>query len=98
MDSLFWRNRENQRVDEETSPGVIALEADRAQRVYAGLEAHASGFSSALNMPTMTVIASLGYADWRHADDNWRQVAPNLARWYETAKELPAAKQTAPVY
>lgn len=98
MDALFWRNRENQRVDEETSPGVIKLEAQRAARVYGALDDHATGFSDTLDMPTITVVASLGYADWRHPDDNWRAAAPKLAQWYERVAQQAVAQDTAPVY
>lgn len=98
MDSLFTRARENRRDKSEQSPGLIKAEAERAKRAYDALEAIADKLGSEVNMGTITAVACLGYADWRHPDDDWRGGRPKLKAWYDRMMQRPAMAETKPVF
>ncbi len=98
MDSLFVRSHEIRRDESEKSPGVIATEAARAERSYDELERLAGGFGDVPNLGTITVVASLGYADWRHPGDEWRKGRPVLTGWFEKMMERPAMDETKPIF
>lgn len=98
MDSLFVRSHESRRDESEKSPAVIATEAARAARSYDELEKLAGGFDDAPNLGTITVVASLGYADWRHPGDEWRKGRPTLTGWFEKMMQRPAMDETKPIF
>jgi len=45
-------------------------------------------------MGLMSVVAALGYADWRHPDDGWRDGRPKLAAWYKKMEGRSAVAET----
>lgn len=98
MDSLFVRSHESRRDESEKSPGVIATEAARAGRSYDELEALAGGFGDAPNLGTISVVASLGYANWRHPGDEWRKGRPALTGWFDRMMQRPAMDETKPIF
>ena len=98
MDSLFIRSHEIRRDPGEQSSGVIAKEATRANRCYDALEAKIAECGDGLDLGTTAVIAALGYADWRHPGDEWRQGRPKLASWLEAMSGKPAVHETKPIY
>jgi len=98
MDSLFHRSHEKRRDPSEQSPGEIEKEGKRAQRCYDELEKLLPQYADKIHMGSMTVIASLGYADWRHPDDNWRGGRNNLAAWFEKTMQRPAMDETKPIF
>lgn len=98
MDSLFVRSHEIRREEPEKSPDVIATEAARAERTYDELETLAGGFGDTPNLGTITVVASLGYADWRHPGDEWRKGRPVLTGWFEKMMQRSAMDETKPIF
>jgi glutathione S-transferase len=98
MDSLFHRSHEKRRDPSEQSPGEIEKESKRAQRCYDELEKLLPQYADNVHMGSMTVIASLGYADWRHPDDNWRNGRDKLAAWFEKTMQRPAMDETKPIF
>jgi glutathione S-transferase len=98
MDSLFHRSHEKRRDPSEQSPGEIEKEGNRAQRCYDELEKLLPQYEDKIHMGSMTVIASLGYADWRHPDDNWRGGRDKLAAWFEKTMQRPAMDETKPIF
>jgi len=98
MDSLFVRSHEIRREEGEKSPGVVVTEAARAARAYDELESLAGGFGDEPNLGTITVVASLGYADWRHSGDEWRKDRPVLTAWFEKMMQRPAMEETKPIF
>ena len=98
MDSLFTRSRENRRDKSEQSPGVIEIEATRAGRAYDELETLAGGFGDTVHLGMTTAVASLGYADWRHPGDEWRNGRPALAGWFEQIMQRPSMDETKPIF
>lgn len=99
MDSLFVRAHDSRRDPSEQSPGEQKTEATRAARIYDELESLVDQFSGNIDMGTLSVAASLGYADWRHAEDKWRAGRSKLAAWHdEVMMKLPSVKDTYPAF
>ena len=98
LDSLFARSHEKRREPGEHSPAVIEKEAARATRSYDALDARLFGQPASLNLGTIAAIAALGYADWRHADDNWRTGRDGLAAWFDDMMKHEAVADTKPVF
>lgn len=98
MDTLFHCSHEKRREAGEQSPAVIAKESLRAARCYDALDARLAGQDAVINLGTIAAIASLGYADWRHADDNWRKGRDGLAAWADAMMEIPAVADTYPEF
>jgi glutathione S-transferase len=98
MDSLFHRSHEKRRDPSEQSPGEIEKEGKRAQRCYDELQELLPKYEDKVHMGSMTVVASLGYADWRHPDDNWRGGRDKLAAWFEKIMQRPAMDETKPIF
>ncbi len=98
MESLFYRARENRRDPSEQSPGYIESEGERSTRCYDALEGLVDQFADPVNMAHLSVVASLGYADWRHPGDEWRNNRPKLTTWYDKMMQQPASAETKPIF
>lgn len=97
MDSLFQRSHEKRREDGEKSQAVIDKESERANRCYDALNSMLAGKAPAMDLGAIAAVSSLGYADWRHADDNWRNGRKGLADWFEAMHGLADVNATKPV-
>jgi glutathione S-transferase len=98
MDGVAVWNRELRRPEHERSPGVIALEATRANRVADALEAEA-GRLPATGTPDAPAIALgclLGYAERRHRTWPWRERRPGLAAWFDAMAARSSFAATLP--
>lgn len=98
LDSLFVRSRENRRPANEQSPDVITLEAERAARCLDALEGFGAALNNRADCGVYTIVVALGYANWRHPDDDWRSGRPALVACYERLMERSAVAETAPVF
>lgn len=98
MESLFYRARENRREPSERSPSYIESEAVRTARCYDALEGLVDRLGDPVHMGQLSVVASLGYADWRHPDDGWRDNRPKLTAWFEKMMQQPASAETKPIF
>ncbi len=98
MDSLFVRSHEKRRDLGAPSPALMEKETVRAARCYDALDSHLAGQTAQLHLGTIAAVASLGYADWRHADDGWRDGRVGLAAWYDEMMKLPAVGDTKPIF
>lgn len=96
MDSLFARSMEKRREDGEKSQTVIDKEAARAARCYDALNDRLTHQPTVLTLGTIAVISALGYADWRHAEDDWREGRPGLKAWFNEMMVNPVVAETAP--
>lgn len=98
MESLFYRSQEKRREDGERSPAFIEKELGRANRAYNALEGMIDRFGDKMHMGLISTVASLGYADWRHPDDGWRDGRPKLTGWFEEMMNRPAMAETKPIF
>lgn len=97
MDSLFLRSHEKRKEDTTPSPSLIEKEADRASRCYDALDKMFAGKEPALDLGSIAAVSALGYADWRHPDDNWRNDRQGLADWFQAMHGLKDVDDTKPV-
>lgn len=96
MDSLFGRSHEKRRDDGEKSPALIEKESERANRCYDALDKLLAGKAPAMDLGAIAAVSALGYADWRHADDNWREGRAGLAAWYDAMHTQADVADTKP--
>jgi glutathione S-transferase len=94
MDSQFARSHEKRRENGEKSQGLIDKETGRSARSYDSLEGMADSFGDDFHMGLISVIAALGYADWRHPDDGWRNGRPKLTAWYKKMETRSSVADT----
>ncbi len=98
LDGIAVWNRELRRPEHERSPGVIALETERANRVGDVLEhdVAAGGRFAEVDAPWIALAAALGYCERRHRIWKWREGRPALAAWLEAASARPSFQATLP--
>jgi len=60
------------------------------------LEAEAETLSQQFTIGEITIIAALGYLDFRMAADDWRKGRPKLAAWYAEQEKRPSVAATVP--
>jgi len=97
MDSLFVRSMEKNQRDEKTrSDVVLAREAERSSRCYDRLNEMLEGASTEVSFASIAVISSLGYADWRNPEDEWRNSRGCLTAYFDQMMALPMFAETAP--
>jgi len=60
------------------------------------LETRCAKFEAAPLIGEITIACTLGYRDFRYAEDDWRTGRPALAAWYEQIMERESLQQTVP--
>lgn len=98
MESLFYRARENRRDPGEQSADYKNSEYERSKRCYDALEGLVDQFTEPVNMAHLSVVASLGYADWRHPDDGWRDNRLKLTAWFDQMMQQSSCVETKPIF
>ena len=98
LDSLFTRSRENRRPEEDQSATVIAFEVERAKRCYDALEQSCAALGARADNGGYSVVIALGYANFRHPNDGWRDGRPSMAAVYDELMQRRALADTAPVF
>ncbi|MEN0077282.1 MAG: glutathione S-transferase, partial [Paracraurococcus sp.] len=100
LDGIGVWNRELRRPVEERSPGVIALETRRANRVADALEAEVAAGGWRLDGPPdaarIALGCALGYGERRHRAWAWREGRPALAAWFDRIAARPSFLATVP--
>ncbi len=99
LDGIAVWNRELRRPVEERSPGVIALETLRANRVADVLEGEvAAGLhgGDGLDAGRLGLACALGYCERRHTVWAWRTGRPALSAWFDAFAARPAFQATIP--
>ena len=98
MDTLYFRTHEGRRDAAQQAIAVKEKDAKIAMATYDALNEAAADFGDTINLGIITTVSALGYADWRHPDDNWRDGRPTLAGWFKRISERSAMRLTAPIY
>jgi glutathione S-transferase len=98
MDGVAVWNRELRRPEHERSPGVIALEIARTNRIADALEEGAARLrpDATPDAPAIALGCLLGYAERRHRAWPWREGRPALAAWYDSMATRPSFAATLP--
>jgi glutathione S-transferase len=98
LDGIAVWNRELRRPEDERSPGVIALETVRANRVADALERDvaAGAYGGAVEAGWIALACALGYCERRHRVWPWREGRPALSAWLDRASARPSFAATVP--
>jgi glutathione S-transferase len=92
LEGIAVWNRELRRPPHERSPGVLALEEGRANRVADALDATPPRDSTA----ALALACALGYCERRHTAWRWREGRKALAGWFDSATATPLFQATLP--
>ncbi len=99
MDSMFVRSMENnQREEELKSVTLLKREFDRCHRCYDTLNKLVVETDDTVTLGSIAVISALGYANWRHPEDDWRNNRAALAAYYDQLMARKVFEETAPVF
>ncbi len=97
LDGIAVWNRELRRPVHERSPGVLALEETRANRIADVLEKDVTeGDYAELDAGSLALSAVLGYAQIRHTVWQWRDGRPNLQAWFDAFSRRQSFVDTPP--
>ncbi len=95
MDSLHARSVQFRLDPSEQSSTYLKKEEGRCGRCYDTLESMLDLLAGRTHSSALCVAASLSYADWRGAADNWRESHPNLNAWMKDIENQPSIIATA---
>jgi glutathione S-transferase len=98
LDGIAVWNRELRRPVHERSPGVLALEETRANRVADRLETAVAGgaYGGTLDGAPIALGCALGYCEARHRAWPWRVGRPGLTAWFDALTARPSFQATVP--
>ena len=96
MDGIAVWNRELRRPVHERSPGVLALEETRANRVADALERDAAALSDTFDAAWLSLVCALGYCERRHTAWRWRDGRPALSAWFDRTTARDSFRNTMP--
>jgi len=95
LEAQIMRRAELLRTGADRSDDFIAKMRDRGLRCFAALETKMSSFGDIFGLAQITTAVACGYDEWRYGP-GWRETAPKLAAWYDTAAQRPSMKATEP--
>lgn len=96
MDAAVVAVYEGRRPEEEARSANIARQKAAIARGLDVLEAEADALEAPWTIGSVTLVAALGYLDFRLGADNWRATRPRLAAWCERASAEPLIAESAP--
>ncbi len=98
MDTLYFRTHEGRRDSTQQVTNVKEKDAKITMDAYDALNDAVAGLGDTVNLGIIATVSALGYADWRHPGDNWRDGRAALAGWFDKISDRPAMRLTAPIY
>ena len=84
------------RPEDKRWPHWIERQAGAVSRSLDVLEEECTGWGDEFLIGQITVVAALGYLDFRFSTEDWRSAHPRLASWYAAIAGRPSVVQTAP--
>jgi glutathione S-transferase len=98
LDGIAVWGRELYRPPTERSPGIIAHETARAQRMAAALDGDVAAalFDGPLSIAQLLLACTLHTREDRLPDFQWRQGNDHLSAWVDRFSERPSIQQTTP--
>lgn len=88
------RKREGSPNPQEFSLGFVRKMMDRQDRCYRYLDSICENFRAEPDLGQIAVACGCATSDFRFPEDDWRNLAPGLARWYDRFRERPSMRQT----
>ena len=74
----------------------IDHQRQKITRALDALESRCPQFEASPLIGEITIACTLGYRDFRYADDDWRAGRPALTQWYEAIMQRESLQQTIP--
>jgi glutathione S-transferase len=90
------RKREESENKQEFSQGFVNKMMDRQDRCYKVLDELCLDFNRDIDLGQIAAGCACAISDFRFPEDDWRGLAPNLARWYEKFHRRPSMRATEP--
>ena len=84
------------RPEEFRWQGWIDRQKAAINRGLAQLEREADDLGKQFTIGEVTIVAALGYLDFRMANDDWRKSHPKLAAWFADVSKRPSVSATVP--
>jgi len=98
LDALLAKRVETMmRPEEKRWSTWIERQDAAASRGLAQLEDEVASWGDTFQIGQITVIAVLGYLDFRFPETSWRERYPALAAWYAVLSQRPSVAATVPV-
>ena len=96
MDAAVAAVYEGRRPQEDARSANIARQKAAIARALDLAEAEADTLEAPWTIGSVTLVAALGYLDFRLGADAWRTGRPRLAAWYERVSADPLIAESAP--
>lgn len=90
------RKRTESQNKQEFSPGFVRKMMERQDRCYERLEELCHDFQTDIDLGQIAVACACAVSDFRFPEDDWRSIAPTLARWYDRFRLRPSMLETEP--
>jgi glutathione S-transferase len=90
------RKREESQNKQEFSLGFVHKMMDRQDRCYRRLDELCLEFDREIDLGQIACGCACAVSDFRFPEDDWRGIAPNLARWYDKFRMRPSMVATQP--
>jgi len=90
------RKREDSQNKQEFSPGFVRKMMDRQDRCYKRLDELSHDFRADIDLGQIAAACACAISDFRFPEDDWRAIAPHLARWYDRFRRRPSMRATEP--
>jgi len=87
---------EARRPPGERSAEFIGHQKGKIARALDALEGEAAGFGERVDAGTIAAAVTLGYLDFRFADEDWRPAHPTLTAWYQGFVNRPSMTASVP--
>jgi glutathione S-transferase len=96
LDAAVLCMAEGRRPANERSPGFVATQKGKIAAAVAALESEVADFGDSLTIGVVTVGCTLGYLDFRFAEDDWRDGHPALTAWNAEFAQRPSMAASVP--
>jgi glutathione S-transferase len=90
------RKRDASQNKQEFSPDFVRKMMEREDRCYRRLDELSHDFRADVDLGQIAAACACGNTDFRYPEDDWRAIAPNLARWYDRFRRRASMRETEP--
>ena len=91
------RKRDESQNKQEFSPSFVGKMIERQDRCYKVLDDMVSSFTRDVDLGQIAIGCACTISDFRFPEDDWRSLAPNIARWYDKFRRRPSMASTEPL-